>query len=483
MNYYYKYKKYKIKYFNLKNKIEQKGGASSSEFIDKVNKYYQSLLEYKGEHRFFKSHDWWISAWKNWRKGGKTKIKYNKCNIEDIKTIDGCVFNTKKVASKDNLLKLYNLFNNQKITNFEIIRKKLDPLFNYNLPSTVKINKYLEEVKNSDDSMNILIVGAGPVGLFTALYINHYYNELMYVLNKKVKILLIDNRVYQEGIKKPYIRSTMFGFDILNLQPLINQIFCWDLYDAGGTRKFDFIHILEILLYITAFGKNIPMYFTKKYETYEQVEELCKNNNFHYIFDCTGGRLKTSFTDNLKWNKFNFKKDNMIVKLDKDNYYRLYIDNKTDYQPIFLIYMYDKNMKQIPHGTRNYVTNLDNEDDVELIGKFLNKCLEINEYNKLVGNFKDKVARNLLYNILNHEKIKNAKYIKISMFNSIARHYAFCAKKINNKLTYFAIGDTLGNSEFGIWFGMKHSILLSRHIIHLLESNHRLNLESIYDKR
>jgi hypothetical protein len=449
--------------------------------VDKINDIYEKALNNNGSHLFFRSRKWWDWSLENWNKEADKfndkKMIYKPNNIDEIKTIEGCVYSPKEIVSKKYLIDTYNLVNDEKITNFTTIRDRLKELFNYNLPSTVKdIHKYLQEVKDSKDTLNVLVVGGGPVGLFTALYIDYYYNKLMMGTGfnnhifKKVNVLLLDNRIYKEGIKKPYSRVTQFGYDIINLQPFINQIFCWNMTKNYETRKFDYIHVLETLMYVVAYGKNIPMYFTKEYETFDKVEELCNNNNFNYIFDCTGGRLKTTFKDKLFWKNINFKEDNLEVKLDPDNYFRLYVDNKVDYQPLLILYMYDNDMKQIPSGTKNFTENIENKKDLELINKFVNKCFEIDEYKKLSYNFEEKNVRNQLSYILHEEKLTNVKYVKPIIFSASPRHNAFCAKKINKSLTYFAIGDTLGNTEFGIHFGMKHSILLSRHIIHLLGS-------------
>lgn len=467
---------------NFSNKT-RKSKPEKDVLVDKINNVYEKMLNYNGNHVFFSSRLlFWNNMLKQWKEEDEDETNYKKMiykpnNIDEIKTLEGCVYSPKKIISNKYLIDTYKIINDNKITNYSYIQDRLKALFNYNLPSTVKdINKYLQDVRGSKHTINVLVVGGGPVGLFTALYLNHYYNELMmgkgidnYIF-KKVNILLLDNRVYKEGIKKPYSRVTQFGFDILNLQPFINQIFCWNIDNSNRTRKFDYIHVLETLMYVAAYGKNIPMYFTKEYETFDKVEELCNKNNFNYIFDCTGGRLKTSFKDNLSWKDFSFKQDNMEVKLDSDNYYRLYIDNKLDYQPLLLLHMYDKNMVQIPEATKNYISSIENINDLELINKFVNKCFEIDEYTKLSYNFKEKNVRNLVSLILNEEKLENVKYVKPMIFSASPRHSAFCAKKINKSLTYFGIGDTLGNSEWGIWFGMKHSILLSRHICHLLGS-------------
>ena len=69
---------------------------------------------------------------------------------------------------------------------------------------------------------------------------------------------------------------------------------------------------------------------------------------------------------------------------------------------------------------------------------------------------------------------KNIKYVKITYFDSNSHHAAVCAKKINNDLTYIGLGDTLGSSEYGIYFGMKTNMEFSRQICHLIGSFHEI---------
>jgi hypothetical protein len=165
-------------------------------------------------------------------------------------------------------------------------------MYDYNLPSTIPNLDNWKKYKE-DNPINIMIMGAGPLGLYTALYLNEYYNKNIIhgrdnkktILNQYVNILIIDNRIYKEGIKKPYTRSTQFGFDIEQIQPFIKQIFCWKNFDNNykGTRRFDFINILENLLYVAAYNENISMYFTKKLEDFNDIKTFPYKIFTYYI--------------------------------------------------------------------------------------------------------------------------------------------------------------------------------------------------------
>lgn len=66
------------------------------------------------------------------------------------------------------------------------------------------------------------------------------------------------------------------------------------------------------------------------------------------------------------------------------------------------------------------------------------------------------------------DDIDKIKYIKITTFNTNSHHVNRVAQMIDKKLTYIGLGNTLGWSEYGIFFGLKHSILFSKYICNLL---------------
>jgi hypothetical protein len=107
-----------------------------------------------------------------------------------------------------------------------------------------------------------------------------------------------------------------------------------------------------------------------------------------------------------------------------------------------------------------------------MVNKYKNICLSTGDYIILSKHFKNENLRQLLPDIIRYVKIpiKNIKAIKITAFNTIARHSPFAAAKITNKSTLIKLGDSLGGTEYGIIFGMRTSILFSKHICNLLSS-------------
>ena len=470
-------------------------------FIEIINSDFQKLLQSHDNpnyHKFFDSFTWWEKALVSWtdpkeyeeviKKIDPKQDKYNydpNIDLSDIKEqMDKCKYIPTKIMSKDKLHELYKIINDDSIKDFQIIRKHLGKMFDYNLPSTISdLDSFVEKVKNNKlagpygeyykgtDIINVIIMGAGPIGLYTALYLNYYYNQQQ-TTRTYVNILLMDNRIYKEKYKLPYSRLTQFGFDISQLQIFIKNIYCWkSIIKQGFTdRHFDFINTLENLLFVVAYWHNIPIYFTKKYETFDKVKEFAKENNFHYIFDCTGGRLGAHLTADIKWDYFSFKKDNYEVKYVGDNMYKFYVDNKEYKHITVILQLFDKKQRQFAIGNVfGFITDL---DDDKIIEKYKNICFKRDDYLKIMRHFKSLNLRYLFFqNLLNSKlDISQIYYIKITTFNTVSHHVNRAAQKIDDNLTYIGLGDTLGNSEYGIYFGLKHAILFSKHVCNLLST-------------
>jgi hypothetical protein len=402
------YKTIKLDYLEVKNIqdaiITQHTGGNRSinDNIDRfstiINTEFQKIFQSKNDpeyHMFFDSFDWWLKTLDKWSNPEdintfidsidpkKDKYGYDPTEITKITDNNDCKYIPNKTLTSDKLKQIYNLTINNEITNFATIRQELDIMFDYNMPSTLskkQLYDYLDKIKTSESNVvNIVVVGAGPVGLYTALYLDHYYNKSPNIFNKYVNILLLDNRIYEEEIKLPYSRLTQFGFDINDMQMFIKNISCWNIIKTD--RHFDFINTLENLLYLVAYERNIPMYFTKKYETYDKVKKLAQKYNFHYIMDCTGGRLGAKLDGDIVWNKFKFIKNNYEVKYVGDNKYRFFVDGKEYFHTTVVLQLLDENKRQFSIGNVfGFITN--NHDDT-IINKYTDKCFEINDYVKI----------------------------------------------------------------------------------------------------
>jgi hypothetical protein len=396
--------------------------------------------------------------------------------------MDECRYRPTKILTDDFIETLYEKIQKPDFKDFDTVRKTLHDMTNYNLPSTIKSLKKWKRF-DTDDVLNIMILGAGPIGLFTALYLNELYNnQNNTLLSQRINILLVDNRIYKEGIKSPYSRNTMFGFDISELQIIYRHILCWNMNLGGATtddpkevRGFDFIHVFENLLYIAAYHDKISMFFTKQFEDFEDVKLFAKNENISFIFDSTGGRINTHLVKPLRWNNILMKKGSREVKYYPDTQNYIYTVNGIPVTtPILVFHIMDENFREFLIG--NQFSWPKEKEDLELIDKYKNKCFTRDEFILINSHFKSADIRNNFHFILNTpyiefiDKIKfsSVKYVKMSIFNTNAKHAAFAATSISTKCAYIRLGDSLVQTEFGIFRGLRTNITFSKHICELL---------------
>jgi hypothetical protein len=461
-----------------------------------INMDYQQILQSRKNpdyHIFFDSFEWWIKTIKEWTNPledihlineiDPDQTIYNYDNTIDISDItdktdrNECQYKPLETISSAKLGELYDIITDHDMKDFDKIRTRLETMFDYNLPSTISdmdkhSSKYFSSKMSNKNDINVVIIGAGPIGLYTALYLDEYYNNTD-LINTRANIIVLDNRIYEEGIKLPYSRLTQFGFDIDQIQMFIKNINCWvidDVYIRG--RHFDFINTLENLLYIVAYHRKIPMYFTKKYETYEKIKKFAEQNNIQYILDCSGGRINalTHLSNDIKWDMYKLQKGIYEVKYSENNVYEFYVNGSKYKHITVVIQILDNNKRQLSYGNIfGFIT--DNDDEI-IINKYKNMCLLKDDYLKIMKHIKSQNIRYLYMKLLKSNNIDEnlIKYIKITSFNTNSHHTSKAAEKIGGNLTYIGLGNTLGTSEYGIFFGLRSGILFSKHICHLLSS-------------
>jgi hypothetical protein len=352
---------------------------------------------------------------------------------------------------------IYTLYNNIKHKTIQReIEQELDKIIYYNLPSTLNDLddlKYLLDIRKT----NILILGAGPNGLFLANYLNLLYNN-------KVNILVLDNRTSEESYREPYIRSRTFAIGVPSYFSLIlPKITCFSKWVLIQIRY------LEILLYLKSFTDNIPMYFTKKYSKYGDVQKLIKKYNFKVCFDSTGGRIKTPFVvKNFKFpDNFKFKKNNHELILENNLLKINWLDNK--HKKYLFIYFLNKNFKSL---FINYydVFPIMNDDDYKLLN---NICIDKKHISHIIKKIIDIKLKKFLITILNMLKddiYNNISYINLTTTEVKLYSQLKIAFLINNKkCAWIGAGDTIFHSHYLLGSGLTRTLTLSSKIINLLE--------------
>ncbi len=370
--------------------------------------------------------------------------------------------NKERLLSEEEIMDTYNKIKTSR--NEEDMENILNQIINSKLPSTIQslnviTDKFLDKNENT---LNVLIMGGGPSGLFIANYLHLLYN--VQPSDLKVNILVLENRIYEEKVRKPFTRDRTFRIGTRYLDIVLPNIYC-------QKNKKDSILIpikyLELLLYLQTYHLNIPLYFTKKYDDYEDVQTFIERYKIDVLYDATGGRLgkidmkiNTNFLKNIDMesDKYSFtilKNDN-LVKFNTGSPLNKYVNIEYYGRRPF---RYD--------STYFYITN---QNDYELLKDI---CIKRNNIAKVLKRINDPKLKKKIYGLYLKE-IKNnpdIDYIKFNSWEMIMYHRLKAAefKHIHNqKYLYIGVGDTLFSSHFIIGAGLNRTILFSVKTCHIL---------------
>ena len=454
----------------------------------------------------------------------KYKFPYNKEDMEIRKDIiDNLLDSRLKLTNdiirrrnnfipfdSDKIEAIYNsVMNGESIKNIQLLVNEVSYML---IPSSIKLDKDFslenyypgprgyenvgkKEVLNLSSGkriINIAIIGTGPIGLFLALFLNLYYNDITLGSDRIVRTILFDNRIEEDRGKiyrKPFTRERPFATSSSYFSALFSKIFC--LEEQRDYLYFN-INVLEYILFSKVYMDKIPIYFwsadTKK------VNDTMKNLNIEVMFDCTGGRLMRNYCNHetdicnpeiYEWfteesyanipkemrndlaREYNLKPEHvrdLITTIPSQN---LVIFNKNEkfVKNYFYASLTCYNFKTLKWKDKIDI-NIENETDLKTYLDFKDKYLHIEDLSQVCRVIKDPNERAKIYQF--HKKFMKKKTINskeyivtFDVWNTYMRHSIECSRIINHnghKILYIGAGDTIFHSHWVIGAGMNRTI-------------------------
>lgn len=419
---------------------------------DNINKMFENLFKTEdNNHPFFKDLKKVLKVSSNYRKLYKKNIVKEINYNNDIKIPNEVNYNPKYSVLKLNKLKeLDNEFFN--VLNYNKILELVSYISKFIIKSNVDDKEELyNKMKKTKDTINVMIIGSGPVGLFLACYLHIYYNKTIMNSSPRVNIVMYDNRIDKPGFRKPYNRQRLFATSSKYLSLILPKIYCLDSKDYFMVNIF----LLEYALFIAAnIHYNIPII----YEDYDwnDYKNIIDKHNFDVVFDCSGGKLHHDAIHNIDdaWlNKINLK-DIRDLTIDKDKNLVL-LENDKEH---ILNYFYCS-MEIITNDNKykfhyNYDIDLTNGTDLMYLNQFKNKYYKYKDAITIISGIKDDNNRNFLYTVIDKY---NDYLIKFDVWGVYMRHQIKISDviKMNDKeILFVGAGDTIFHSHFVVGAGL-----------------------------
>jgi hypothetical protein len=416
----------------------------------RINKMFENLFKTKdNQHPFFKDLKKVYDEAPKHRKYQKDAIK-KKIDYKIINELPEEIIIKPKydILSLDDLKKLdAELFD---VLNYNKIYELVSLMSKFIIRTNIKDEEKLYDIiYNKKDTLNIMIIGSGPVGLFLACYLHIYYNQTSMNSSPRVNIVIYDSRIEKGGFRKPYNRQRLFATASKYLSLILPKMYCWDSKDYFMVNIF----LLEYALFTAAnYQYNIPMI----YEDYDwnDYKKIIEKGNFDVIFDCTGGRLQHDAINNIddSWlNKINMNgiRD---IKINKEQNLVLIENDKEHILNYFFgtieIYTSDNTFHS------KYDIDINNGTDLVYLNKIKNKYYKYKDAINIISGIKDDANRNFLYTMIQNN---NNNLIKFDVWGVYMRHQIKIADVINinnKKILFIGAGDTIFHSHFIIGSGL-----------------------------
>lgn len=341
---------------------------------------------------------------------------------------------------------------------WKTLTKKLEEMSQYLMYSNITFDKLDENfTKNKPDTINILIMGGGPNGMYIA---NYLHANLMFT---NYNLLIVDNRIpdNKEGYRLPFTRNRIFGVDLSLMSSFFPKFPCIkDLIKHGGIE----IKYLESILAILTYGFRIPMIFTKKISDESSLLEFNRKYKIDIVFDCTGGRFKNSFIKNPSQEYIShFYDQNTITvtdqyKIDTENNESiLHWINHIKHRFYLSIEIYDKKGQLIEIAMNS--NNILFAHDVALLSKLHNKCFKIKknrsiDFIEIFHNMTDIRLSKHIQKILVDNVDHNIKFfiIEPKLYHKFL--ISSVIKQSSQKTLYIGSGDTIFSSHFAVGAGL-----------------------------
>lgn len=377
--------------------------------------------------------------------------KPSKIVIPDVTSSD-CFQASTKVLEPKQLKKLYRMLvlDDQTPPWSEIV-KHIDKISHLRIYPTASLDVDMPKTRNV---INVLVLGAGPTGLFIA---NHLDN----LSNPAINVMVIDSRVSDDKINRlPYSRSRLFFVNTDLFAPILRRI-------PGISDDRIRIKYLEYVLLALAYGNGLKVCYSQL----DDLETFIKTKHIDVVFDCTGGRLEQRYLNPqppnpfankiMQWEDYSVvQRGNECILERRDGMAnRFYLDIST--------YRYGHFLQSI--SDRGNV-NIHTLDDLNALKKLHGTCFRLTPdqvipFVQAFDGLQDlTLSKTIQSEILTH-KLDNFSFAIVEAWLHHHIEIAALFQVQEHKCIYVAAGDTAFSSHFEIGSGLRRVLLFLNQLV------------------